>query len=153
MVNADGETIELSSLRADKPVVPAFPMCQAMLDQLAQNMEWFNACGVRVAAVTMGKPYEAKMFCAQRSPDVMCRSNPDQSAYQGFSIGEINAQDVFNLASWRAWMKVMGKGFKPSQPDDQDAQQLGATFISGTDGKVLLAHYNRFMGDNPEMRI
>lgn len=124
-----------------------------MLDQLAQNTEWFNERGVRVAAVTMGKPYEAKMFCAQRSPDVVCLSNPDQSAYQEFNIGKINAQDVLNPASWRAWMRVMGKGFKPGQPGEQDAQQLGATFIIGTDGRVLLAHYNRFMGDNPEMRI
>ena len=49
-------------------------------------------------------------------------------------------------------MKVMGKGFKPGPPGEQDAQQLGATFIIGTDGKVLLAHYNRFMGDNPELK-
>ena len=123
-----------------------------MLDQLAQNTEWFNERGVRVAAVTMGKPYEAKMFCAQRSPDVVCLSNPDQSAYKEFNIGKINVQDVINPGSWTAWMKVMGKGFKPDVPGDQDAQQLGATFIIGTDGKVLLAHYNRFMGDNPETR-
>ncbi len=123
-----------------------------MLDQLAQNTEWFDERGVRVAAVTMGKPYEAKMFCAQRSPEVVCLSNPDQSAYQAFNIGRINAQDVFNPASWRAWKKVMGQGYKPGATGDQDGMQLGATFMIGTDGKVLLAHYNRFMGDNPEMR-
>jgi len=123
-----------------------------MLDQLAQNTEWFNERGVRVAAVTMGKPYEAKMFCAQRSPKVVCLSNPDQSAYKEFNIGKINAQDVFNPASWRAWMRVMGQGFKAGSPGEQDAQQLGATFIIGTAGRVLLAHYNRFMGDNPETR-
>ena len=127
-------------------------MCQEMLDQLAQNTEWFKARGVRVAAVTMGKPYEAKMFCAQRSPDVVCLSNPDQSAYKEFNIGKIDAQDVLNPASWRAWGRVMLKGFKPGSPGSQDAQQLGATFIIGTDGKVLLAHYNRFMGDHPEMK-
>ncbi len=127
-------------------------MCQAMLDQLAQNTEWFNERGVRVAAVTMGKPYEAKLFCAQRSPDVVCLSNPDQSAYKEFNIGKINAQDVFNPASWRAWMKVMGQGFRPGVTGDQDGMQLGATFMIDTDGKVVLAHYNRFMGDNPEMR-
>ena len=123
-----------------------------MLDQLAQNTEWFAQHGVRVAAVTMGKPYEAKMFCMQRSPAVVCLANPDQSAYQAFSIGRITAQDLFNPGSWRAWRQVMLQGYKPGATQGQDGRQLGATFMIGTDGKVLLAHYNRFMGDNPEMR-
>jgi peroxiredoxin len=127
-------------------------MCQEVLDQLAQNTEWFNQRGVRVAAVTMGKPYEAKMFCAQRSPDVVCLSNPDQSAYQEFNIGKISAQDVLNPASWRAWGRVALRGYKPGSPGEQDAQQLGATFIIRTDGKIALAHYNKFMGDHPEIR-
>jgi len=122
-----------------------------MLDQLAQNTEWFNERGVRVVAVTMGKPYEAKMFCAQRSPDVVCLSNPDQSAYKEYAIGKINAQDVFNPASWSAWRKVMSRGYKPSPAGEQDGMQLGATFIIGTDGKIALAHYNKYMGDHPEM--
>jgi len=127
-------------------------MCQAMLDQLAQNTAWFNERGVWVAAVTMGKPYEAKMFCAQRSSDVVCLSNPDQSAYKAYDIGKINAQDVFNPASWRAWVKVMRQGYKPASTGGQDGMQLGATFIIGTDGIVLLAHYNKYMGDHPEMK-
>ena len=123
-----------------------------MLDQLAQNTAWFDERGVRVAALTMGKPYEAKMFCAQRSPDVVCLSNPDQSAYQAYGIGKIGAQDVFNPASWRAWGRVALRGYKPGSPGEQDAQQLGATFIIGIDGKIVLAHYDKFMGDHPEMR-
>ncbi|GEM_PF-572782 len=123
-----------------------------MLDQLAQNTAWFNERGVRVAAVTMGKPYEAKMFCAQRSPDVVCLSNPEQSAYKEFSIGKITAQDVFNPASWRAWAKVMRQGYKPGSTGGQDGMQLGATFIIGTEGKIALAHYNKYMGDHPEMK-
>jgi peroxiredoxin len=127
-------------------------MCQEMLDQLAQNTGWFNERGVRVAAVTMGKPYETKLFCTQRSPDVVCLSNPDQSAYKAYGIGKIGAQDVFNPASWRTWGRVALRGYKPGSPGAQDAQQLGATFIIGTDGKIVLAHYNKFMGDHPEMR-
>ena len=123
-----------------------------MLDQLAQNTAWFNERGVRVAAVTMGKPYEAKMFCAQRSPDVVCLSNPDQSAYKEYNIGKINAQDLINPGSWSAWVKVMGKGYKPGSTGGQDGMQLGATFIIGTDEKIALAHYNKYMGDHPEMK-
>ncbi len=46
----------------------------------------------------------------------------------------------------------MGRVSSRDAPGEQDAQQLGATFIIGTDGKVLLAHYNKFMGDHPEMK-
>ena len=127
-------------------------MCQEMLDQLAQSTEWFNDRGVRVAAVTMGKPYEAKMFCAQRSLDVVCLSNPDQSAYKEYGIGKINAQDAVNPGSWRAWGRVALRGYKPGSPGEQDAQQLGATFIIGTDGRMASAHYDKYMGDHPEMR-
>jgi peroxiredoxin len=127
-------------------------MCQEMLDQLAQNTEWFNERGVRVAAITMGKSYETKMFCAQRSPDVVCLSNPDQSAYQAYSIGKITAQDVINPASWRAWRNVIARGYKPGSTGGQDGMQLGATFIIGTDGKIALAHYNKYMGDHPEIK-
>ena len=127
-------------------------MCQEMLDQLAQNTDRFSEHGVRVAAVTMGKPHEAKMFCVQRSPDVVCLSNPDQSAYKEYSIGKVNAQDLTNPASWRAWGRVTLRGYKPGAPGEQDAQQLGATFIIGTDGTIVLAHYDKFMGDHPEMR-
>ncbi len=122
-----------------------------MLDQLAQNTEWFSLNSVRVAAITMGQPYEAKLFCAQRAPDVVCLSNPDQSAYHEYGIGRINAQDVLNPASWKAWRRVLAQGFKPGPAGQQDALQLGATFIIGTDGKIALAHYNRYMGDNPEI--
>jgi peroxiredoxin len=127
-------------------------MCQEMLDQLAQNTTWFNARGLRVAAVTMGKPYEAKMFCAQRSPDVVCLSNPDQSAYHAYRIGKIGAQDVFNPASWRAWGRVALQRYQAGSPGEQDAQQLGATFIIGTAGKIAFAHYDKYMGDHPELR-
>jgi peroxiredoxin len=127
-------------------------MCQEMLDQLAQSTEWFNERGVRVAAVTMGKPYETKMFCEQRSPDVVCLSNPDQSAYKEYAIGKIGAQDVLNPGSWRAWGRVMTRGFKPGSPGEQDAQQLGATFIIGPDGKIVLAHYSKYMGDHPDVK-
>src|SRR5512143_950155 len=119
-------------------------MCQEMLDQLAQNTEWFNARGVRVAAVTMGKPYEAKMFCAQRSPDVVCLSNPDQSAYKEYGIGRMGAQEVLSPNAWKSWGRVALRGYKPSSPGEQDALQLGATFIIGIEGTIAFAHYNRF---------
>ena len=46
----------------------------------------------------------------------------------------------------------MRQGYKPGSTGGQDGMQLGATFIIGTEGKIALAHYNKYMGDHPEMK-
>ena len=122
-----------------------------MLDQLAQNTEWFIAHGVKVAAVTMGKPYEAKMFCAQRSPDIVCLSNPDQSAYRTYRIGRMGIKEMLDPGLALNGARVTLKGYKSSARTDMDMMQLGATFIIDTDGSLLFAHYNRNQYDHPEM--
>ncbi len=123
-----------------------------MLDQLAQNTEWFTEQGVRVAAVTMGKPYEAKMFCAQRNPDIVCLSNPDQSAYQTYQIGRMGAKELLDpgLALNGARIALKG-GYKSSLRKDMDMTQLGATFIIDNQGVLRFVHYNRNQYDHPEV--
>lgn len=123
-----------------------------MLDQLAQNTEWFIEHGVKVAAVTMGKPYEAKMFCAQRNPDIVCLSNPDQSAYKTYHIGRMGVKELLDpgLALAGARIALEGK-YKAGVRPDMDMQQLGATFIIDTRGMLRFVHYNRNQYDHPDM--
>ena len=123
-----------------------------MLDQLAQNTEWFTEQGVCVAAVTMGKPYEAKMFCAQRNPDIVCLSNPDQSAYQTYQIGRMGAKEFFDPGLALNGARVMLKGnYKPTVATGMDGLQLGATFIIDNRGALRFVHYNHNQYDHPEM--
>jgi peroxiredoxin len=122
-----------------------------MLDQLAQNMEWFTEQGVRVAAVTMGKPYEAKMFCAQRNPDIVCLSNPAQSAYKAYHIRRLGALELLDPGLALAGVRVSLEGYTSGVRADMDMMQLGATFIVDTDGTLRFVHYNRQQFDHPEM--
>jgi peroxiredoxin len=123
-----------------------------MLDQLAENMEWFIGHGVRVAAVTMGKPYEAKMFCAQRNPDIVCLSNPDQSAYKEFHIGRMGVKEMLDPGLALNGARIALKGsYKIGTPADMDALQLGATFIIDSTGQLRFVHYNHNQYDHPEM--
>ena len=123
-----------------------------MLDQLAQNTAWFTGQGVRVSAVTMGKPYEAKLFCAQRNPDIVCLSNPDQSAYKTYHIGRMGAKELMDpgLALNGARIALTGR-YKAAIRTDMDVQQLGATFVIDTAGVLRFVHYNRNQYDHPEM--
>ena len=123
-----------------------------MLDQLAQNTEWFLEHGVRVAAVTMGKPYEAKMFCAQRNPDIVCLSNPDQSAYKEFRIDRMGVKEMLDPGLALNGARIALKGsYKIGTPADMDALQLGATFIIDNNGTLRFVHYNRNQYDHPEI--
>ena len=123
-----------------------------MLDQLAQNTEWFIEHGVKVAAVTMGKPYEAKMFCAQRNPDIVCLSNPDQTAYQAYRIGRMGAKELLDPGLALNGARIALKGsYKGGIRTDMDMAQLGATFIIDTAGTLRLVHYNRNQYDHPEV--
>ena len=105
---------------------------------------------MRVAAVTLGKAYEAKMFCAQRSPEIVCLSNPDQSAYQTYGIGHAGGRELFSPAVVFAGVRAATKGFLPSNTDT-DMLQLSATFVIDASGVVRYAHYNKHVADHPKM--
>ena len=123
-----------------------------MLDQLAQNTEWFIEHGVKAAAVTMGKPYEAKMFCAQRNPDIVCLSNPDQTAYKAFRIDRMGVKEVLDPGLVRNGARIAReKKYQSGIRTDMDMAQLGATFIIDTTGTLQLVHYNRNQYDHPEV--
>lgn len=99
----------------------------------------------------MGKPYEAKLFCAQRSPDIVCLSNLDQSAYKQYRIGRMGARELLDPALALNGARVALKGYKTTLRADMDMAQLGATFIIDTHGVLRFAHYNRNQYDHPEM--
>ncbi len=123
-----------------------------MLDQLAQNTEWFIEHGVKAAAVTMGKPYEAKMFCAQRNPDIVCLSNPDQTAYKAYRIDRMGALELLDPGLLQNGARIAReKKYKSGIRTDMDMAQLGATFIIDTTGTLQLVHYNRHQYDHPEV--
>ncbi len=121
-----------------------------MLDQLAQNTDWFIEQGVKVAAVTLGKPYEAKMFCAARNPDIVCLSNPDQTAYKAYRIDRMGALELLDPGLLQNGARIAReKKYKSSIRTDMDMSQLGATFIIDPTGTLHLVHYNRHQYDHP----
>ncbi len=118
---------------------------------MAQSVAWFAERGVKIAAITLGKPYEAKLFCAQRSPDIVCLSNPDQSAYKAYRIGHMGAKELLDPALALNGARVALKGYKTTMRADMDMAQLGATFVIDTAGSLRFVHYNRNQYDHPDM--
>jgi peroxiredoxin len=132
---------------------------------------------VNVAAVTLGKPGEAKLFCAQRSPDLNCLSDPHQLAYATYGIKRMNVilnslypQSWFNIVralrmyaslflatekdgpqSWFNIVRALRAGHR-MRITDTDMLQLSATFVIDTQGVVRFAHYNRYTSNHPDWK-
>ncbi len=121
-----------------------------MLSQLAQLAPTFARLGVNVAAVTLGKPAEAKLFCAQRSSDLNCLSDPHQLAYSTYGIGRMNLlTNWLHPQTWMGYVRTWRAGFR-ARLTDTDMLRLSATFVIDTQGVVRFAHYNRFTSDHPD---
>ncbi len=107
--------------------------------------------GTRVAAVTLGKPYETKMFCASRSADMVCLSNPDQSVYRLYGIDRAGVRAMIDPAVSLGTIRTTLKGFMP-RGTDADMLQMSATFVVDKSGIIRYAHYNKHLADHPDVK-
>ena len=120
------------------------------MSQLAQLMPTFRQMGVNAAAITLGKPGEAKLFCAQRSPDLHCLSDPHQLSYSAFGIGRLNLfYNLIQPQTWIGYLRTWRAGHHVFITDS-DMLQLSATFVVDAQGVVRFAHYNRYTADHPD---
>lgn len=120
------------------------------MGQLAQMQPEFAKRGVRIVAVTLGKPSEVALFGRRFSDKILCLADPQQNAYRAYKIGKLNMLKEFtDPRAWRAYARGFAAGHK-NRLSDQDMLQMNATFMIGSDGIVKHAHYNRYAGDHAD---
>lgn len=158
---ADGETIRLASLWADKTVLIAFVRhfgclnCQEMLSQLMNARGEIERAGLTLVVVTQGMPSEAKKFCNEHAPHTICLADPERKSYRSFGLARGNVWQVFIAPQvWFDAWRSRRHGYRPSSPPKgQSLLQLSGIFIVGTDGKIRLPYYYDTLGDHPPIGI
>jgi len=162
LLDADGESIQLSSLWKKGVLVLAFtrhfgcPQCKEMVDQLIDSHQALTDKGLQLAIVSHASAESAKAFCEQRAPSATCLADPDRSAYHAYGL----YQGTFwqTLLSPRIWQSnrrlAREKGYKPELPlPGQDAYQMSGTFIIGMDGRIRLPYYYEDIADHPPVDL
>ena len=120
------------------------------MSQLAHIQPEYARQGLRLVAVTLGKPNEVTLFGARFSEHIQCLADPAQHAYRAYGIGKLNLlNEGLNPGAWRAYARARAAGHK-NRLSDQDMMQMNATFLIGTDGVLRVAHYNRYVGDHAD---
>lgn len=160
--DVNGKPVQLSSLWRKRVLILAFtrhfgcPQCKEMVDQLVFASPEIEDKNLSLAIVTQGTPEEAKAFCEQRAPGVLCLADSERRAYQAYGLERANMwQTFFSLNVLRSNRRLKReRGWKTDLPPrGQDAMQMAGTFIIAPDGRVRLPYYYDDIADHPSVDL
>src|SRR5512139_2653786 len=160
--DVDCNPVKLSSLWKNQVLILAFtrhfgcPQCKEMVDQLAAAFPDIQARNLSLAFVTQGTPEQAKVFCEQRAPGILCLSDPDRKAYQAYGLQRANLWQTFlSLDVWRSNRRLKReRGWNTELPPrGQDAMQMAGTFVIARDGTIRLPYYYDNIADHPSVDL
>lgn len=120
-----------------------------MLTRLVELQPELTKRGVTLAAVTMGEPGEAAAFGAERAPNVIMLSDPQQEAYRAYGLGRAGLLETMGPGVWASGFDLVAGGHMGGAPMG-DVRQMPGIFIVGSDGRVQMAYYSKHIGDHPK---
>jgi len=162
LLDMDGKPVKLSSMWEKQVLVLAFtrhfgcPQCKEMVDQLVSAQAEFKAKDLTLALVTQGTPEDAKAFCAQRAPGVVCLSDTERRSYLAYKLERASVwQSILSLAVLRSNKRIKReKGWIPELPPaGQDAMQMAGIFVIAPDGRIRLPYYYDNIADHPPVDL
>jgi len=162
LLNMEGRPVKLSSLWEKQVLVLAFtrhfgcPQCKEMVDQLVGAQAEFKAKDLMLALVTQGTPDDAKVFCAQRAPGVVCLSDAERKSYLAYGLERASIwQSILSLAVLHSNKRLKReKGWNTElPPKGQDAMQMAGIFVIAPDGRIRLPYYYDNIADHPPVDL
>ena len=160
--DASGKPVQLSSLWKKQVLILAFtrhfgcPQCKEMVDQLVVASPALKGKNLALAIVTQGTPEEAKAFCEERAPGILCLSDSQRTAYEAYGLERANMwQSFLSLNVWRSNRRLKReRGWNTElPPKGQDAMQMAGTFVIAPDGRVRLPYYYDDIADHPSVDL
>lgn len=155
-------TVVLSSLWKNQVLILAFtrhfgcPQCKAMVDQLVHASPDLAARNLLLAIVTQGTPEEAKGFCEQNAPGVLCLADPKRTAYQAYGLERASLWQIFlSLNVWSSNRRLKRERGWTTElpPHGQDAMQMAGIFVIAQDGRIRLPYYYDNIADHPSLDL
>lgn len=156
--DVDGLPVRLSSLWKKQVLLLAFtrhfgcPQCKEMVDQLIAASPQIKAKNLALAIITQGTPEQAKAFCEQRAPGVLCLADPERKAYAAYGLERASIWQIFLSRNvWRSNRRLKReRGWRAEwPPQGQDALQMAGTFVIAPDGRIRLPYYYDDIADHP----
>jgi peroxiredoxin len=119
---------------------------------LDQARDEIRAAGSDVVCVFMYRAQPTRNFCRQRKVELECLGDPERDAYRAVGLGRGGLAEIAAPRVAIGAIRAARKGAVGGNPQGGDVRQMPGTFVVGTDGKLLFAHYNRDQSDNPDVQ-
>ncbi len=107
---------------------------------------------VRIIAVGMGVPDDAREICTTYAPNIECMVDSDQHAYRAFALGAGGVGAFLAPSVVAAGVRAYADGYGGGKPVG-DVLQMPGTFVIRADGKIALAYYSRTVADHPRDEV
>jgi peroxiredoxin len=161
LLDTTGETVQLSSLWAQRPLLLAFTrhfgctQCKEMLDELVAGRERIEQAGLNIAVITQGTPTVTAEFARKHAPGLLCLADPERKAYHAYGLERGGLFQTFlNPRVWSAVSRSRKKGYAvEGPPPGQDAMLMSGTFIISTAGRIELPYYYDHIADHPPLDL
>jgi peroxiredoxin len=117
---------------------------------LDQARDEIRAAGGDVVAIFHYRAGPTRNFCRQREVELDCYGDPEMEGYLATGLDQFSVREAVSPKIALGAIRAAGKGAIAGVPKGNLNQRPG-TFVVGTDGSVLFAHYNRDQSDNPDV--
>jgi peroxiredoxin len=117
---------------------------------LDQAHDEIRDAGGEVVCVFQYRAHPTRNFCAQRGVEIECLGDPEKDAYDAVGLERGGAKELASPKVALGALRAAAKGQLPGMPEG-DTALMPATFVVGSDGRVVYAHYNADQSDNPPM--
>ena len=115
-----------------------------------EALDEIRAAGGDVVCVFQYRAQPTRNFCRQRGVELECLGDPELAGYDAVGLERGGVKELASPKVALGALRAARKGLLPGKPEG-DTTLMPATFVVGTDGKILFAHYNRDQSDNAPM--
>jgi len=153
-VDVDGRPVSLEQFRG-RPLLLMFfryascPMCNLRLHDFAKEYPRLQARGLSAVAFFHSSAQAIKRNAGRRNYPFPLVPDPDQESYRAFGVETSWAgllKSMLLPSFYRDWIRSMRHGFWGGA--DLQMAKMPADFLIGPDGRLLLAHYGKDIGDH-----
>ncbi|HEY9177827.1 MAG TPA: redoxin domain-containing protein [Flavipsychrobacter sp.] len=130
------------------------PVCNLRFHEIEQEMEYFGSHGVKVVAVYESDSANILRYLDGDTTGTIMVGDPTLALYQQYKVERSwvkTFSSMFNGIFKK--MKAGNRLFKNKMKQDGNLNRLPASFLIDGTGKIILAHYAKYVGDEMPLEL